>query len=137
MKIDSNILAISNVMFKERHNWKWVTGEQKEQFAFIFTRFFSKKFSTHSLCVNLKESDKSIIMDMWFHLLEGKPYPQWFWSKSPKFSKTDLDDKDFKMLMQKLNLNKEDDLVYLIEHYRDIIDEELKFYKKKEKNEKE
>jgi hypothetical protein len=32
MKIDNNILAISNVMFKERHNWKWVTEEQKEQF---------------------------------------------------------------------------------------------------------
>ena len=40
----------------------------------------------------------------------------------------------FIFLMKKLNLNKEDDLVYLIDNYSEIIDEELKFYKKKEKD---
>ena len=137
MTIENNILAISNVIFRDRDNWKFVTTEQKEQFAFIFTRFFSKKFPKHALCLNLKEQDKSVVMDMWFHHMKGKPYPQWFWSKSPKFSKTDLDEKDFKLLMIKLNLNKEDDLVYLVENYPDIIDEELKYFKKKEKNGKE
>ena len=48
-----------------------------------------------------------------------------------------LEDKDFKLLMKKLNLNKEDDLVYLVEHYSDIIDDELKYFKKKEKDGKE
>ena len=137
MTIENNILAISNVIFRDRDNWKFVTTEQKEQFAFIFTRFFSKKFPQHALCLNLKDQDKSVVMDMWFHHMKGKPYPQWFWSKSPKFSKTDLDEKDFKLLMIKLNLNKEDDLVYLVEHYPDVIDEELKYFKKKEKNGKE
>lgn len=131
MIIESNILAISNVIFKERDKWKFVTDEQKEQFSFIFNRFFSKKFPQHALCLNLKEQDKSIVMDMWFQHMKGKPYPQWFWSKSPKFSKTDLEDKDFKLLMKKLNLNKEDDLIYLVEHYPDIINDELKYYKKK------
>ena len=60
MTIDNNILAISNVIFKDRDNWKWVTEEQKEQFAFIFNRFFSKKFPQHALCLNLKEQDKSV-----------------------------------------------------------------------------
>jgi hypothetical protein len=137
MIIDNNILAISNVIFRDRDKWQWVTEEQKEQFAFIFNRFFSKNFPQHSLCLNFKEQDKSMIMDMWFHHMKGKPYPQWFWSKSPKFSKTDLDDKDFKLLMKKMNLNKDDDLVYLVDHYGDIIDEELKYYKKKEKDGKE
>lgn len=134
MVIENNILALSNVIFKDRDKWKFVTDEQKEQFAFIFNRFFSKRYPQHSLCLNLKEMDKSVVMDMWFHHMKGKPYPQWFWSKSPKFSKTDLDDKDFKLLMKKLNLNKEDDLVYLVEHFPDIIDEELKYFKKKEKD---
>jgi len=134
MVIDNNILAISNVIFRDRENWKYITDEQKSEFAFIFSRFFSKKFTHHALCLNLKEQDKSVVMDMWFNLMKGKPYPQWFWSKGEKWSKTDLEDKDFKLLMKKLNLNKEDDLVYLIEHYPEIIDDELKYYKKKEKD---
>jgi len=134
MIIDNNILAISNVIFRDRDKWRWVTEEQKEQFAFIFNRFFAKKYIHKSFCLNLKEQDGSVIMDMWFHYMKDKPYPQWFWSKSPKFSKTDLDDKDFKLLMKKLNLNKEDDLVYLIEHYSEVIEDELKWYKKKDKD---
>jgi hypothetical protein len=62
-----------------------------------------------------------------------KPYPNWFWSKSPKFDKSELDDKDFKLLFEKMGLNKEDDLIYLIQNYPDIIMEELKFYKTKNK----
>lgn len=134
MVIDNNILAISNVMFRDRDKWEFVTEEQKIEFAFIFNRFFSKKFPHHALCLNLKTQDKCLVMDLWFHHLKGKPYPNWFWSKSPKFNKTDLDDKDFKLLMRKLNLNKEDDLIYLIDHYGDVIDEELKYFKKKEKD---
>lgn len=133
MTIGNNILAISNALFKDREKWKFVTSEQKEQFAFIFTRYFSKKFPQHALCLNLKEQDKSVIMDIWYHHMKDKPYPQWFWSKSTKFSKTYLDDKDFKLLMKNLNLNKEDDLVYLVEHYSDLVQEELNYYKKKEK----
>jgi hypothetical protein len=134
MVIENNILAISNVIFRDREKWKFVTDEQKIEFSFIFTRFFSKRFPHHAFCLNTKEQDKVVIMDMWFHLMNEKPYPQWFWSKSPKWSKTDLDDKDFKILMMKLNLNKEDDLVYLVEHYSEIIDDELSYYKKKEKD---
>ncbi len=134
MVINNNLLAISNVIFRDRENWKFVTQEQKEEFSFIFNRFFSKKFPQRSMCLNIKGQDKSISMDMWFRFMEDKPYPNWFWSKSTKYSKTDLDDKDFKLLMKKLNLNKEEDLVYLIDNYSEIIDEELKFYKKKEKD---
>jgi hypothetical protein len=134
MVIENNILALSKVMFRDKQNWKFVTPEQKEQFAFIFTRFFSKKFPQHALCLNLKEQDKSVVMDMWFQFMLDKPYPQWFWSKSPDFTKTELDNKDFKLLMKKLNLNKEDDLVYLVQKFPDVIGEELKFLKKKEKD---
>ena len=134
MIIDNNILAISNVIFRDREKWQYITDEQKSEFAFIFNRFFSKKFPHHALCLNLKKQDKVTIMDMWFHFMKDKPYPNWFWSKSEKWSKTSLDDKDFKFLMKKMNLNKEDDLVYLMNYYSEIIEEELKYYKKKEKN---
>jgi hypothetical protein len=44
-----------------------------------------------------------------------------------------MDKSDFQLLFYKLNLNKQEDLEYLIEHYPDLIQEELKFYKTKTK----
>lgn len=82
MIIENNILAISNVIFKDKHLWKWVTDEQKEQHFFILNRFFSKMYPNHSLLLNNKNIDKSMSMDMWFYFMKDKPYPRWFWSKS-------------------------------------------------------
>jgi hypothetical protein len=60
-----------------------------------------------------------------------KPYPNWFWSKGTKNDKSSIDKKDFDLLMCKLNLNKEEDLIYLLDKYSNFIEEELKFYKTK------
>ena len=68
---------------------------------------------------------------MWFSFQGGKPYPRWFWSKSPTWEKTNLPQKDFKLLMDKLNINKEEDLIFLVEYYPDYIKEELKWFKRK------
>jgi hypothetical protein len=63
--------------------------------------------------------------------MSDKSYPSWFWSKSPKISNEGFDDKDYKLLLEKLSLNKNEDLDYLIINYPDLIKEELKFYKNK------
>ena len=46
-------------------------------------------------------------------------------------NKSSLDKKDFDLLMIKLQLNKEEDLIYLLDKYPNFIEEELKFYKTK------
>jgi hypothetical protein len=61
-----------------------------------------------------------------------QPYPNWFWSKSEKGEKSEIIDKDYKLLLQKLKI-KDIDLDYLIEHHIDFIKEELKYYKQIEK----
>ena len=61
-----------------------------------------------------------------------KPYPDWFWSKSEKSKKSDIDEKDYKLLLQKLKC-KPEDLDYLIINFFDFIKEELSYYKKLEK----
>lgn len=128
----AELIDVANAMFRNRSDWKTISDQDKEKFSFIFNRYFSKKYPHRSLLLNMKNIDKSEIMNLWFEFMRDKPYPNWFWSKSEK--KTEKVDKsDFKLLFEKLNLNKSSDLEYLIEHHYDLIKEELKFYKTKSK----
>jgi hypothetical protein len=129
----AELIDVANAMFRNKKDWKNITDLDKEKFFFIFNRYFSKKYTTKSQLLNNKNIDKSSALDLWYYYMLDKPYPNWFWSKSPKFDKSELDDKDFKLLFEKMGLNKEDDLIYLIQNYPDIIIEELKFYKTKNK----
>ena len=133
MKIENNLLQITNCMFKNRENWKWVTDDQKEEFSFIVNRLFSKMYPEYSEICNIKNIDSVSVMNLWFYFQDGKNYPQWFWSKSQKIEKTEISEKDFKLLMVKLNINKEEDLIYLIDHFPVIIKEELKWFNSKNK----
>lgn len=129
----AELIDVANAMFRNKKDWKNITDLDKERFFFIFNRYFSKKYTTKSQLLNNKNIDKSSALDLWYYYMLDKPYPNWFWSKSPKFDKSELEDKDFKLLFEKMGLNKEDDLIYLIQNYPDIIMEELKFYKTKNK----
>ena len=133
MKIENNLLQITNCMFKNRENWKWVTDDQKEEFSFIVNRLFSKMYPEYSEICNIKNIDSVSVMNLWFYFQDGKNYPQWFWSKSQKIEKTEISEKDFNLLMVKLNINKEEDLIYLIDHFPEIIKEELKWFNSKNK----
>jgi len=127
----AELIDVANAMFRNKKDWKNITDLDKEKFFFIFNRYFSKKYTTKSQLLNNKNVDKSTSLDLWYYFMLDKPYPNWFWSKSPKFEKTDLPDSDFKLLFLKLGLNKEQDLIYLLDNYPDLIQEELKFYKTK------
>ena len=120
-------------IFTSKRGWENVTDEDKDKYFFIFQRFLSKAYPEKSILLNTKGVDKISSMNLWFEFMKSQPYPKWFWSKSGKVQKTELDDKDFNLLMLKLNINKEDDLVYLLGKFPDVINEELKFFKKTEK----
>lgn len=133
MKIDNNILAVSKCIFSTRNNWKHVTDQQKEDFFFIFNRYFSKKFPEFSQMMNDKNQDKTVGMDLWFHFMEGKPYPDWFWSKSGKEKNSSgLTDKEINLLMRKFQI-KFEELEILISYYPDEVKEELKYIKETSK----
>jgi len=130
----AELIDIANAFFKNKNDWKSISSEDKDKFSFIFNRYFSKKYPQYSILLNSKNQDKSVILDMWFELLKNeRTYPSWFWSKSKKEVST-IDDKDIKLLMSKIKLDKESDLLYLIDKYPDLIKQELDFYKKSGKN---
>jgi len=128
--IENNILAISNEMFKNKADWTKVTKDQKEQFFFIFNRYFSKMYPTKAQQLNNKLIDKSTGMDLWFEFMKTKPYPQWFWGKksSDSKSKEEFSDKEIDLLSKSFDL-KNEEIDFLIKHHKDEIIEELKYLK--------
>jgi len=127
----AELIDVANAMFRNKKDWINISIEDKEKYFFIFNRYFSKKYPTKSQLLNNKNIDKSSSLDLWYYFMIDKPYPNWFWSKSGKSNKSSLDKKDFDLLMIKLQLNKEEDLIYLLDKYPNFIEEELKFYKTK------
>jgi hypothetical protein len=103
----AELIDVANAMFRNRKDWINISEQDKEKFSFIFNRYFSKKYPHQSIFLNIKNIDKSEIMNLWFEFMRDKPYPNWFWSKSQKNKNSELIDKsDFKLLFEKLNLNK-------------------------------
>jgi hypothetical protein len=129
----AELIDVANAMFKSRVDWKNISDFDKERFAFIFNRYFSKKYTHYAQLLNYKSVDKVELLNLWFVFMSKKPYPNWFWSKSEKKKTESIEKSDFNLLMQKLNLNKIEDLEYLIDYFPDLIQEELKFYKTKTK----
>jgi len=120
----NNIIGVFDAMIKNKSNWKYVTDKQKEEFSFIFNRYFSKKYIEQAALMNLKGIDKVLIVDLWYNFMLTQPFPKWFWSKSEKTDKPKITEKEFKMLVIKLKV-KPDDINYLIDKHPEFIKDEL------------
>ena len=128
----ANLKLVADAMFTNKVKWEDLPDEEKETTFFVFNRYFAKKYPELSQLLNLKTIDKLAAMDLWCYYFRNKPYPQWLWSKTESKDKSDISEKDFKLLQEKLKL-KDLDLQYLIDNHLDIIKEELKYFKNLEK----
>lgn len=125
MKIEDNLLAMTNCIFKDRANWKFVTVEQKETFFFPINRLLSKKYPELAATINIKWCDKAAALDSWFAFFDGKPYPSWMWQKREKTKK----DEDYNILTEIHDIHKKDlSLLKLVA--KDSIKEELNYLNK-------
>jgi hypothetical protein len=125
----ADLKLVGNAMFYKKSDWVNVPDEEKESCFFIFNRYFAKKFPEKAQLLNLKSIDKITAMNLWYQFMLNKPYPNWFWSKSDKGHKSEISDKDYKTILQRLKI-KDIDLDYLIEHHIDFIKDELIYIKK-------
>lgn len=128
----AELIDVFNAMLKNRKDWVKITDDEKIKYSFIFTRYFSKKYVDKSNYMNLKGIDKVLVMDLWYYFMLKEPFPKWFWFKSDKVDKTEIPEKDFKLLLIKLKV-KPDDIIYLIDKHPEFIKDELAYYKKLEK----
>ena len=131
-----NLLEVTNIMFKDRKDWNKVTDDEKSAYFFIINRYFSKKYPYLAQTLNLKETDKSIGMDLIFNFMMNQPYPKWLWSKSEKkVEKGFISEKDELKLLERWNIKKEE-LEILIRYYPEEIKEELDYINQSEKGKK-
>lgn len=128
-----NLLEVTNIMFKDRKDWKKVTDEEKSAYFFIINRYFSKRYPDLAQKLNLKEIDKSIGMDLIFNFMINQPYPKWLWSKSDKkVEKEFLTEKQELKLLERFNMKKEE-LDFLIGFYPQDVKEEIDYIEQNEK----
>ena len=126
----AEITDVANAMFRSRDR-NLISSEDKEKLFFIFNRYFAKRYPEKAQMLNLKGMDKAAAMDIWFAFMKTQPYPDWFWSKSPKMEK-DLPEKEYKSLLKHLEV-KEQDLDYILDRFPDFAKEELAYLKKLDK----
>jgi hypothetical protein len=128
----ANLKLVADAIFTKKVSWEEVSDEEKETCFFIFNRYFSKKYPEKSQLLNLKTIDKVTGMNLWYHFFKGKPYPNWLWIKNETKEKSEISEKDYKLLLEKLKI-KDLDLNYLIDNHLEFVKEELKYYKSLQK----
>lgn len=135
-----NLSDVIGLLIKDRSNYRYLTIKEKEDNFFIINRLLSKKFPIFANKLNLKSIDKSLALDMWYLELGNQikkgnidnGFFRWFWSKTKKIKPNTLSDKDNKYLLEKLRMNQED-LNFLLTYYEEDVKEELKYFKKLDK----
>lgn len=128
----ANLKLVADAIFTKKVSWEEVSDEEKETCFFIFNRYFAKKYPEKSQLLNLKTIDKVTGMNLWYHFFKGKPYPNWLWIKNETKEKSEISEKDYKLLLEKLKI-KDLDLNYLIDNHLEFVKEELKYYKSLQK----
>lgn len=128
-----NLKEVTNIMFKDKKDWKKVTDEEKSAYFFIINRYFSKRYPDLAQKLNLKEIDKSIGMDLIFNFMLNQPYPKWLWSKSDnKVEKEFLTEKQELKLLERFNIKKEE-LDFLVIFYPQDVKEEIDYIEQNER----
>lgn len=127
-KIDDNLLAVTNVMFKNHSDWKYITDDQKNKYFFIINRLLSKKYPVISQLLNDKLIDYTVGMNLIFQFMKDKPYPKWFWSKPEKNKDSSFSEEE--LILIKNNFEFVDsELEFLVKFHSDDIKEEIKYLK--------
>ena len=71
----ADLKLVTNAMFYKKSEWVNITDKEKEECFFIINRMFCKKYPEKSQLFNSKVIDKVSAMNLWYHFMLNKPYP--------------------------------------------------------------
>lgn len=112
-------------MFKNKHDYVYVSKKQKEDFFFIINRLLSKKYHEQGQMLNNHYTDKAAALDAWFFFFTDKPYPSWMWEKTDKKTEENV----YTSVRKEYDINIED-IKLLQSLYGEQLKEEEKFLNK-------
>lgn len=133
-KID--FITLSNIIFKDKDKYKYVTDEEKENNFFMLNRKFSIKFLKQAQFFNNKNVNKSSAIDVWYQVFykTTNGTPSWWWlTKQTKINpKSDFVNSDLKLIKEYYDLN-DTDIKFLIANFKDKLKDDIKRIKKFDK----
>ena len=130
---------VVNALLMNRDKYKSIPIKEKEKNFFIINRFLSKKYPEQAQKLNIKNIDKSLALDLWFIFLRHEnryEIKKWFWLKNNGSKNVfKLTNNDYKLLMEHLDVKKEDIDMFCM-YNSSFITEELSYIKKLNKQNK-
>ena len=85
-KVD--FITLSNIIFKDKKNYKLVSDEEKESNFFMLNRKFAIKYLKQAQFFNNKNMDKASAIDIWYQIFYAtKGIPNWWWSTKQQKTK--------------------------------------------------
>ncbi len=131
-----DFITLSNIIFKNKDKYKFITDDDKEQNFFILNRKFAYNDIKKAKFFNSKSLDKASSLDIWFRIFSNLTnIPGWYWNTKlnkvqkvkSKFKKVEIED-----IKDRYNLN-DFDIDFLISHYDVDIKSTIKRLKKFQK----
>lgn len=132
-KKEYNFKELSDLIFNNRENYKYVSDSSIEKNFFIINRKLSFQYPRQANFLNDSTVDPIIGMSLWINFLNSKKInytPRWWYTAKANYGKKKLKiNAELQKIMQYEELT-EEDMVFLNEHYKDELDYEVKKYKK-------
>lgn len=131
-KID--FITLSNIIFKDKDKYKFVTDEEKEASFFMLNRKFAYKDLRKAQFFNNKNTNKSSSLDLWYQIFYGSTNgtPDWWWkTKQPSKNKikSEFNNNDIELIKDYYEL-KNSDIQFLIKYYSQDLKDDIKRLKK-------
>lgn len=130
---------ITDFIFTNKSEYKNLSPEDKEKFFFIINRKFARMFPKQAKFLNSKSIDKSVALDIWYLFFFKKRtigIPDWYWFKQKTSKiKSILKSEEVDFFLDFYDIT-ELELDFIEKNYPDELKEEVKIFKKFNKNEK-
>lgn len=129
-KID--FITLSNIIFKDKNKFKFVSDEEKEANFFIINRKFAFSYLKQAQFFNDKNINKPSAIDIWFQIFQRTTNgtPTWWWkTKANTKEKSKIPNADYKLIKNYYNLT-DNDVNFLITYYEEKLKKDLKRIKK-------
>jgi hypothetical protein len=124
---------VIDFIFKNKEDYKKLSDEDKERTFFMVNRKLARRFPEHAKLLNTKDTDKSTALDIWYSYfikIRANGIPDWYWFKQKTLKKKSfLSGEEREFFINYFDIS-EEDLDFLILHFKEDLEEEVKKYRK-------